>query len=157
MLLATEGRFRERRGGTWGFRGQAGFSLLEVLLAAAVLAAGVLLVSQGFALGTRAAALGRQYTLATLLAQSRLAELMLEKDLGVVETEGEFEEAPLPEARWSFSTEDTETTGLLRLTVTVEWLGSGGGPRQVALSALRAEFSRLPAASAGAASGGGGP
>ena len=117
---------------------------------------GVLLVSQGFALGARAAALSRQHTLATLLARSRLAELMLEEDLGVAQTEGEFEEAPLPEARWSFDVEETDTTGLLRLTVTVEWL-SGGSRRRLSLSALRPEFDRLPAGAGPSLSEGGGP
>ena len=126
------------------WRRHAGFSLLEVLLATAILASSVLLISQGFSLGARAAALGRQYTEAVLLGQSRLAELMLEKDLGVLETEGEFEEGSLPDARWSFSAEDTDTAGLVRLTMTVRW-GGDWGERQISLSALRPEFGRLPA------------
>jgi len=137
-------------------RRQAGFSLLEVLLAAAVLATGVLVVSQGFSLGTKAAALGRQYTEGVLLAQNRLAELLLEDDLDVVDSEGEFGTSALPGARWAFAAEDTETTGVVRVTVTVRW-GGDWGERQVTLSALRPEFDQLPVSSeSGTAAGGGG-
>ena len=135
-------------------RPQAGFSLLEVLLATAILASASVLVSRGFSLGARAAALGRQYTQAVLLAQSRLAELVLEKDLGVLQTEGEFEEGPLRQARWSFSAEDIDVAGLVRLTVTVRW-GGDWGERQVSLSALRPEFDLLPTLTAASTATGG--
>jgi hypothetical protein len=150
-------------------RREAGFSLLEALLAATVLATGVLVTTQGFSLGARAAALGRQYTQAALLAQSELTELMLEQNLATVEPEGEFADAPLPGARWSFTLEDTGTPGLGRLTVTVAWggVGTGGvGERQLSLSALRPDFTVLtqtaggsttPASAGSTASGGGGP
>jgi hypothetical protein len=121
---------------------------LEALLAAAVLATGVLLVSQGFSLGARAAALGRQYTQAALLAQSGLANLMLEQDLSTVQPEGEFTDSPLPGARWSFIDEETGTAGLVRLTVTVTW-GGLGGERQLSLSALRPEMAELAQTVAG--------
>ncbi len=127
----------------WPRRREAGFSLLEVLLAATILAGAVLVVSQGFALGARSAALGGQYTRAVLLAEARLAELMLEQELGAVETEGDFEDASLPEARWSLLLEDTETAGLLRVSVTVSW-GGVWGERQVTLTELRPDFDLLP-------------
>jgi len=129
-------------------RREAGFSLLEALLAATVLATGVLLVSQGFSLGARLAALGRQYTQAALLAQSELTELMLEENLATVEPEGEFTDSPLAGAHWSFALEDTGTPGLVRLTVTVAW-GGLWGERQLSLSALRPEFAELPQTTAG--------
>jgi len=129
-------------------RREAGFSLLEALLAATVLATGVLLVSQGFSLGARAAALGRQYTQAALLAQGELTELMLEENLATVEPEGEFVDSPLAGARWSLVREDTGTAGLVRLTVTVAW-GGLWGERQLSLSALRPEFAELPQTTAG--------
>ena len=66
MLRAIGSRHQEalcpRRRETW-------FSLLEVLLASVILATGVLVVSQGFSLGARSAAVGRQYTQAVVLAQ----------------------------------------------------------------------------------------
>jgi hypothetical protein len=120
----------------------------EALLAATVLATGVLLVSQGFSLGARAAALGRQYTQAALLAQGELTELMLEENLATVEPEGEFADSPLAGAHWSFALEDTGTPGLVRLTVTVAW-GGLWGERQLSLSALRPEFAELPQTTAG--------
>lgn len=144
------GGVRARRAGAVRRRPEAGFSLLEALLAAAVLAGGVLLASQGFSLGARAAALGRQYTEATLLAQSRLAELMLEENLAAVETEGEFTDAPLPGAHWSFVTEETATAGLTRVTVTVAW-GSLWGERQLTLSTLRPEFTQVTGTGGGSA------
>ena len=133
---------------------ETGFSLLEVLLASVILATGVLVISQGFSLGARSAAVGRQYTQAVLLAQSRLVELMLEEDLGVLDTQGEFEDAALPEARWSFAVEDTDTTGLVLVTVTVRW-GGDWGERQVSLSCLRPEFDALPTAQEAAVTSGG--
>jgi len=133
---------------------EAGSSLLEVLLAASILAGGVLLVSQGFALGTKAASLSGQYTRAVLLAESKLTELLLEQDLSAAETEGDFDGTSLPEAHWASSSEDTETTGLVRLTVTVGWRGAWG-ERQVSVNALRAELDRLPTTTGvGSAAGG---
>jgi hypothetical protein len=133
-------------------RRQAGFSLLEALLAATVLATGVLLVSQGFSLGARAAALGRQYTQAALLAQSELAQLMLEENLATVEPEGEFTDSALAGARWSFIEEETGTAGLVRLTVTVTW-GGPWGERQLTLSTLRAELTELVQTATGPSAG----
>jgi type II secretory pathway pseudopilin PulG len=131
-----------------GRRREAGFSLLEALLATTVLATGVLVVSQGFSLGTRAAALGRQYTQAALLAQSELTNLMLAQNLGTVEPQGEFTDSPLAGARWSFVDEETGTPGLVRLTVTVTW-GGPWGERQLSLSALRPEMTELPQTAGG--------
>ena len=125
-----------------GRAGEAGFSLLEALIASAVLATGVLMVSQGFSLGARSTAVARQYTEATLLAQSQLAELMLEADLESVETEGTFEDVALPDASWELTIESTGTTGMTRVTVTVSWGGAWGG-RSLSLSALRPEFGDL--------------
>jgi len=70
---------------------------------------------------------------------------MLEDDLGVLDTEGEFEDADLPGARWSFAVEETGTAGLVLVTVTVHW-GGDWGERQVSLSRLRPEFDALPTA-----------
>ncbi len=133
---------------------ETGFSLLEVLLASVILATGVLVVSQGFSLGVRSAAVGRQYTEGVLLAQSRLAELMLEDDLDVVDSEGDFETSSLQGARWTFATEDTETTGVVRVTVTVRG-GGDWGERQVTLSALRPEFDLLSVSSESSGAAGG--
>lgn len=64
-----------------GFVEQRGFSLLEVLVAFAILAMSVAVILNIFSSGVRAAFLAEEYTIAVQIAESLLAETGVETDL----------------------------------------------------------------------------
>jgi general secretion pathway protein I len=70
----------------------AGFSLLEVLVAFAVLALSAGAVLQAFSNGLRGLALSEEYSRATLLAESNLASVAGEDAFKQVEQTGSFDE-----------------------------------------------------------------
>lgn len=72
-------------------RAQAGFSLLEVLVAFAILAGSLGVLMQTLSLGMRNAGLAERYAEAASLAQSKLAEIAAEPELEPGEAEGEWE------------------------------------------------------------------
>jgi general secretion pathway protein I len=73
-----------------------GFSLLEVLVAFAILAVSLGVLMQIFSVGLRNVAVEEGYTRAILLAESKLAGLGIEEPLQPGETTGSFDE----EYRW---------------------------------------------------------
>ena len=73
-----------------------GFSLLEVLVAFAILAVSLGVLMQIFSLGLRNVAVEEGYTRAVLLAESKLAGLGIEEPLQPGETTGSFDD----EYRW---------------------------------------------------------
>lgn len=75
-----------------GPRRAAGFTLLEVLIAFAVLAVMLIPILQVFGGGLGLTQTARGYAEGTLLARSKLAEVSGAKDLAEGETSGEFEE-----------------------------------------------------------------
>jgi general secretion pathway protein I len=70
---------------------QAGFSLLEVLVAFSILALSLGVLMQIFSGAMRNAVLSDQYSQATLLAQSKLSSVGSEEPLRDGETQGSFE------------------------------------------------------------------
>jgi general secretion pathway protein I len=69
---------------------QGGFTLLEVLVAFAILALSLGVLIQIFSTGLNNVALGSEYSRAILLAQSQLAALGVEAPLAAGESNGEF-------------------------------------------------------------------
>lgn len=72
--------------------GQRGFSLLEVLVAFAILAITLGVIMRIFSMGLRNVTVGEDYTRAILLAQSKLAALGVEEPLQPGEQTGAFDE-----------------------------------------------------------------
>ncbi len=69
---------------------ERGFTLLEVLVAFAILTLSLGVVMQIFSTGLNNLALGDEYSRATLLAQSRLAALGIEEPLKAGDESGDF-------------------------------------------------------------------
>jgi type II secretion system protein I len=95
---------RSRRGGTFGRKpgsraagGDAGFTLIEVLVAFSVLAIVLVPLLQVFGDGLGTTQTAREYARATLLARSRLAEIGVDAPLREGEETGSFDE---PGFRW---------------------------------------------------------
>ncbi|MBK8175513.1 MAG: prepilin-type N-terminal cleavage/methylation domain-containing protein [Rhodospirillales bacterium] len=79
---------------------EAGFTLLEVLVAFAVLAVLIVPILQVFGGGMGSTRTARTVAMATLLARSKLAEVAAARPLAVGEAEGTFEDAGF---RWRAS------------------------------------------------------
>ena len=69
-----------------------GFTLIEVLVALAVLALALGVLFQIFSTGLNNSRVAEAYAKATLLAQSKLASLGIEEPLGEAENTGRFDE-----------------------------------------------------------------
>lgn len=100
-----------------GRRRRSGFSLLELILALAILALAVAAISQLVRLGLAHARYARELTKAELYCESTLAELAA----GVIPLEGAtgVPIAQDPEWLYSVAVEPAEVNGLLVVTVTV--------------------------------------
>lgn len=97
-----------------------GFTLLEVMLALAIMAGVLLTVISSVNYHLSVVAADRDETTAVLLARQKLGEMEL---AGKVEKEGTF--APdHPTIRWETATTPTDLPGVNRLTLTVKW-GTG--------------------------------
>ena len=97
---------------------RAGLSLMEVILALAILGLALAAITQLIALGARAAMESRELTRAQIIAESLLAQLAAE----VIPAET-MERIPVPyEPNWVYSTlvEGTDQPGLIAVHVVVE-------------------------------------
>jgi general secretion pathway protein I len=118
---------------TRGFNGSrkgfaAGFSLLEILVAFAILTVTLGILLQIFGKGVELASTGESYSRALLLAESMLATVGTTQEIEIGESHGEFDEM----YNWSINVElyedgelDSETGGLqfllYRVQVAVRW------------------------------------
>lgn len=120
---------------------QAGFSLLEVLVAFVILALSLGVILQIVSTGLRNAVLAEEYAVASAYASSKLAELSLQEASRLENDEGEFEsghgwrvevrEFPLDdEEEWRSS------LVLYLVRVSVSW-GTGRDARVFELETLR--------------------
>ncbi len=122
-----------------------GFTLLELLVAFVILSVAVATLLHAFGQSLRNTALAEDYTLATLHAQSLLAQVGVEPPL----TEGVYEGAFDPQFAWQVTIEryvdpeapaDIETLGfavnLYQVEVRVSW-ADGSQIRQIELQTLR--------------------
>ena len=122
-----------RRGSDWGF------TLVEVLVAFAILAFSTAALFPIFSDSIRASQTSEEYAVAVALAQARMAEYDVADEPGQIAVEGEYES----KYRWRLETEPLATaepaqeTGLVptEVSVTVEWGRSGS--RSFTLSTVR--------------------
>jgi len=114
-----------RQPGTAKFdpRTEKGFTLLEVMVALAIVAIALVAL---MGLGNRSIAVNarlQKITQATLLAQQRMTEIEIQSGQGGLQAlneEGVFDE-PFAEFRWRLKYEDTPLPNLRIVTVTVAW------------------------------------
>ncbi|MCC7491963.1 MAG: type II secretion system minor pseudopilin GspI [Fimbriimonadaceae bacterium] len=97
-----------------------GFTLLELIVAVAILAVALVGVLQAVSQSTNHIKEARDRAAAMELAEQKLAELLLNPELAPGEEAGDFGELA-PRFSWQSSCSETELAGLLRLRVTVAW------------------------------------
>lgn len=126
-------------------RGEAGFTLMEVLVAITILGMSLVLIFATFSQGLTALNVDRAYSTAIILAKSKMGEVDLLEELS------EGEEDGLSPGGYRWHREITETLGhlegnderrthLLHVRVVVSWSG-GPRQRQVTLETLRLRVS----------------
>lgn len=116
----------------------AGFTLLEVIVAVAILAVALGALLQIFSSGLRGARVAGHHAIATLQAESKLAAIGIETALEEGESAGEFDNGH----RWRVTVRPYLGSGqearlaAYEVVVTVSW-GETGGPRSISLGTLR--------------------
>ncbi|KAF0158505.1 MAG: hypothetical protein FD159_1122 [Syntrophaceae bacterium] len=97
---------------------QTGFTLLEVMIAMAILAIALVAVFQLQSQSISMSSESRFMTTASLLAQSKMADIEAGKSLGNLSQKGDF--APdHPEYAWTIQVTDTQIAKLKRIEVNV--------------------------------------
>lgn len=122
---------------------QGGFSLLEVIVALAILGIGLALITQLFAGGLRSVGVSEEYTRAILLARLKmeevihLSETVKSTESGEIEgTEFTWEAEVVPAELGERDDDRYEKVEAFYLTVRVKWPGIMG-QRQVELNTLK--------------------
>jgi general secretion pathway protein I len=124
---------RTRAGG-----GEAGFTLIEMLVALMVMIAAATMLYRGFSEGLRAAAAADGAEAALLVAQSRLAALGIETPLAVGEQAGRDGAVDWHIAVRPYRSGDaTAAPQAFWATATVSWREKRGGTRSLHLTTLK--------------------
>ena len=98
--------------------GIGGFTLLEVMIAMAILAATLVVVFQSQSQSVSMAGRARFETTASLLAQSRMAEIEAASPENVVSNNGDFGD-DFPDYSWQVDVTETELESLKKIEVKV--------------------------------------
>jgi len=110
-------------------RRRGGFTLVEVLVTMAMMAAILPVAMRGISVAITTASTARHKAEAATLAQSKLNELMstylLIGDTSVVGSSGDFGEA-WPNYTWTSTSSDDTQLGVTQMTLTVTWTERGG-------------------------------
>ena len=123
--------------------GQAGFSLIETLVAFAIMGLSLGLVFQIFSTGLDAVDVSESHFRATLIGESKLAAVGVEEELTAGERSGEEEGGfdwvvsvvPFDVAR-EIESEASQVGALYEVTATITW-SKGAEARQVVLKTLK--------------------
>ncbi len=97
-----------------------GFTLLEVMVALAVLSLALVVLFSQQATSLSRGNEARITTKAALLAQERMAGLLAEKRLSIGDEEGEVKEST-PPFKWRQQVEEGSMEGMKKLTIVVLW------------------------------------
>ena len=113
---------------------RSGFSLLEILLALAILGGSLAALSRIVDIGALAAREARDLSIARILCQTKLAEVMLDAVAGISPQSvppsplESFDSDSLTAFSYQIEVNPAPIDGLLAIRVTVEALDSDGGP-----------------------------
>ncbi len=124
-------------------KNRRGFSLLEILLALAILGGSLALLSRIVETGTSAAREARDLSIARILCQSKLSELLLDGMTGIspqsVSTSPmeSFDSQSTTPFYYTVDVQPAPLDGLLALRVTVEAQDPNGGPVLARYSLVR--------------------
>ncbi len=119
-----------------------GFTLIEVLVALAILAVALAAILQIISTGLRSSSTAEAHAIATMFATSKLAGIGVEQPLEEREDTGVFDngfEWQSSVSRYPTEADDVEigsAVAVYRVVVTVHWGGTGSG-RSVSLTTLR--------------------
>lgn len=122
---------------------RSGFSLMEILLALAILGGSLALLSRIADTGITAAREARDLSVARMLCQSKLSELLLDSSAGIVPLSvpstlvESFDSQSTTPFSYSVDVGPTPLDGLLMIRVTVEALNPNGGPSLARYSLVR--------------------
>jgi general secretion pathway protein I len=103
-----------------------GFTLLEVLVAVAILAIAMVAILKANVQSLDTLTKSRETSTASLLAASKLAEIEAAGVAKWTELRGDFGE-DYPDYTWEVETSSTEVEGLVRVVVIVQREGAGAG------------------------------
>ena len=97
-----------------------GFTLVEVLVATAVLAIGLLAVLAAFSMAARVASISSKDTTITFLAQQKLAEIQIQEPTQLVAgvTQGSFAPAH-PDYSWDMTIYRPDDLSVIRIDLTI--------------------------------------
>jgi general secretion pathway protein I len=105
---------------------QRGFTLLEVMVALAVLSIALVALFSQQAASIKQGNEARVITKATFLAQERMAEVLTRQQLRAGEEQGETQDS-VPAFQWKTAVEETDVEGMQKITVIVLWKEGGQG------------------------------
>ncbi len=117
------------------FNSQAGFTLVEVIVAFIIVSVSLVMVMQLFSRGLISSRTTCDYTRAVVHAKDKMEELSIEP----VQGGGEFEDG----FEWKTEIEthkelEESTTNLMKLKVIISWPNAGQGQRSIELVSLKA-------------------
>ncbi len=99
---------------------EKGFTLLEVMVALAILSVALVVLFSQQATSISRGNEARITTKAALLAQERMAGLLAQEGLSMGIEEGEVTDS-IPPFKWRQQVEESSTEGMKKLSVTVLW------------------------------------
>ena len=126
--LASHGRIQNKLG-----RCEAGFTYAEVLVAVVILAVALLGLISALSTGIRTASVAGHQHLATILAQSKLDEIISARDRSGESDSGDFS-PDHPEYAWQYQLDGPDQDGLYRIEVIVSWREQGIDRQQQLIS-----------------------
>ena len=125
--------------------GSRGFTLIEIVVALAILAIGLTVALEGFAGGLRSARVSEDYTKATWHGQAKMEEMLMTQELTEGVTEGTFDsqfswksevKKATPSLGQDENTQTSVPVDLYQIIVTVTWPW-GAGKKSLELESLR--------------------
>ncbi len=115
---------------------RSGYTLLELMVASAILAVGLTVVMRSFTSGIETLRISEKRSIAAILAQQRLAEIMGQSTLTDGTDQGACEE-PWSEFRWQSEIRTMEEySDLMQVNVVVMWRVSEERSDEVSLTTI---------------------